>query len=278
MEALARAVAQAEAASTLETACASIRPLMADIGWLEGMIDKQCRAMACDPLHLPPLRASLSGPMRHLVLARTERIWVTVTILDPEAALSSTPRQVHFSGRLTLCRILGRVPLVVRSYRLNGAQMIATGEQVHHPGAMAELDERTEGWRIVSGERPVMLLRAQIAPPGPGLAPVLASVHDEASGARLSTSSGDEGHARALMMLSLLRAQKRTDAAPLFEEATDAALPHQRWAAMREYLALDTARALPALEAMAAGDADAEVRALARATLGQAVGAAPCPG
>lgn len=270
MDALARAVALAQAAPSLDDACAQIRPLFAEIGWLDGLIDDQCRAMARDPLHLPPLRASRAGPMRHLLLARTERLWMTVTVIDPVRANQGS---IHFSGRYTLCRVLGAEPLRVRGYRLRGGRAVATEEAVQAPGAVVELDERDAVWRIMPGERPVMMLRAQIAPPGP----IMAHVHDPMSGARLSSSSGDEGHARSLMMLSLLRLQKRTDAAPLFEEAIAATLPHQRWAAMREYLALNTAAALPALESMAARDADAEVRALAGATLAQARGFAPCP-
>ncbi|MDX3901643.1 MAG: hypothetical protein QHC40_14215 [Sphingobium sp.] len=272
MDALARAVALAQAAPSLDAACAQIRPLLADIGWLDRLIGDQCRAMARDPLHLPPLRASRVGPTRHLLLARTERLWMTVTVIDPVGEVAKEG-SIHFSGRYTLCRVLGAEPLRVQGFGLRGERAVATGEAVQAPGTVIELDEQVAAWRIMPGERPVTMLRAQIAPPGP----VMAHVHDPVSGARLSSSSGDEGHARSLMMLSLLRLQKRTDAAPLFEEAVAAALPHQRWAAMREYLALDTAAALPALESMATRDIDAEVRALAGATLAQAQGPTRCP-
>ncbi len=272
MDLLARVVALAQNAPTLDAACAQIRPLLADIGWLDGLIGDQCRAMARDPLHLPPLRASRAGPMRHLLLARTERLWMTVTVIDPaEGTENAGP--IHFSGRYTLCRVMGAVPLRVQGFRLRGERAVATGEAMQAPGTVIALDERVAAWRIMPGERPVTMLRAQIAPPGP----VMAHVHDSVGGARLSSSSGDEGYARSLMMLSLLRLQKRADAAPLFEEAVTAALPHQRWAAMREYLALDTAAALPSLENMAIRDADAEVRALAEATLAQAREPSRCP-
>ena len=69
------------------------------------------------------------------------------------------------------------------------------------------------------------------------------------------------------MALTLLRHLGRTDAAPLFAEATQADDFALRWHAMRELVALDPAAALPRLTAMAAADPHPEVRRAAQATL-----------
>jgi hypothetical protein len=278
VEALARAVARADIAS-LDEAVALIRPFLIQIGWLDALIEAECKAMAGDPRYLPSLRTSRSGSVRHLVLARTERIWMAVTIVEAPTGQAPTGQaptgraeaeRVHFSGRYCLCRPLGRHPLRGVGFALEGGRAVMTGEQTHPPGRLLEMDERRETMRIHPGAQPIMLLRAQVAPQGP----VAASLFDAATGAPVATANMDESHARSLMLLSLLRLQGRTDAADHFEAALDAPLPHQRWAVMREFLALDTMRALPALRAMTGEDENAEIRRLAARTLERIE---PCP-
>lgn len=285
MRQLREAAARAEAAA-FEDAVRIVRPWIADIGWLDAAIARECAAMAADPLHLPPFRTARSGGIRHLILWRGERVWISITLLDPAPGAAAVER-VHFSGRYLLCRPLGGPMRGLRFVLGDDGRMRGGEPERHARGALVERDERCETLRILPGDCPLMLLRAQIAPPGP----VAAAVHDVASGLRLATAEIDEGHARSLMMLTLLRLQGRRDAVPLFEAALDAPLPAQRWAVMREYLALDTARALPALRAMAEAEPAADIRALARQTLEKATGAqangaqaagakaigAPCP-
>lgn len=265
--ALTEAVAAAHHAS-LEGAVALIRPFLCEIGWFEALMAGQLRAMRADPLHLPPLRATRTGDARHLVIARTERVWITATVI--EAGDSPSPH-VHFSGRVTLSRSL-RGPVQAQCYRMAEGRAVAVGARTWPEGAVIERDERVEALCLDPSALPRLLLRAQIAPPGP----VHAHVHDRAGGDTLAAVAADEGHARTLMLLSLLRAQGRRDAAGHFVRALDAPLAGQRWAVMREYLALDTGGALPALQAMASGEADGTVRALALRTLDQIAGA-PCP-
>ena len=86
-------------------ALALIRPFLHDIGWFTDLLAQGCAALADDPLHLPGFRASRNGAARHLVLARTERIWLSATVIDP---VPQTGSRVHFSGRHMLCRPLNR--------------------------------------------------------------------------------------------------------------------------------------------------------------------------
>ncbi len=273
------AAAQAEAAPTLGRGVALLRPLLADITWLDAMVADQCAAMAHDPRHLPPIRASIAGPARHLVLVRTERIRIAVTIMDPAPDPNPDPDdapRVHFSGHYSLYRPLGSRPLTVDAFALEGDMAVACGQHVYPPGMTIDLDERRLAWRIVARHAPALLLRAQIAPPGL----VAARLHDARSGVQLSATHVDEGHARTLMMLSLLRMQGRTDAVDRFAAALDSPIGFQRWAVMREWLALDTRSALPALETLAQDDPDADIRRLATRTLDQARNRreiAPCP-
>lgn len=265
--ALVQAVAAADSAS-LEGAVDVLRPFFHDPGWFDVLLSAQLSAMVADPLHLPGFRASRHGAARHLVLARTERVWLTATLIDPTEPVAA---RVHFSGRFILCRPLN-APLSAQRYRRVAGQAVPAGEVRWDRGAVVEVDERADALCLYPGDGPLMLLRAQIAPPGP----VQSHIHDRASGAWLHSAQADEGHARALMLLSLLRVQGRRDAAAHFAQALDAPLPGQRWAVMREYLALDTRAALPALQAMAEEEGDPAVRALAERTLTQ-IGGAPCP-
>ncbi|WIW88763.1 hypothetical protein K3M67_01915 [Sphingobium sp. V4] len=260
---LTAAVAVADTAP-IEHAVALIQPFLEDIGWFEALLDKERARIAADPLHLPPFRASRSGAARHLVFARTERIWVTATVVDPAPDAHG---RVHFSGRHALCRPLNRA-MSADAYRIEQGRAVPTGPRLCQPGMVIAVDERRETLRFRPGEVPLLLLRAQVAPTGP----VVSRLFDVATGAPLGQAQADEGHARALMLLSLLRMQGRRDAADQFAAEMDAGLPAQRWAVMREYLALDTGRALPALRAMAAREEDGAVRLLAQRTLTQIAG------
>ena len=264
---LAAAVAAAQDAP-VERAIAMIRPFLRDTGWFDALLIDGCAAMAGDPLHLPAFRASRSGATRHLILARTERIWLSATVIEPMEHVAS---RVHFSGRYSLCRPLNRA-MQGDLFTLTGDRAVAMGARTLTMGEMLELDERRETWRIHVDDAPLMLLRAQVAPPGP----VRSRIHDGVAGAPVATAQADEGHARALMLLSLLRTQRRIDAAAQFFQALDTPLGGQRWAGMREYLALDTPAALPALRAMVDNDMDDAVRRLAAQTLGQ-LQRVPCP-
>lgn len=264
---LAAAVAAAQDAPAGQ-AIDLIRPFLRDTGWFDALLVDGCAAMAADPRHLPAFRASRNGATRHLILARTERIWLSATVIDPTARMTS---RVHFSGRHSLCRPLNRA-MEGHLFTLAGDRAVAMGAHTVAMGDLLELDERRETLRIHAGETPLMVLRVQVAPSGP----VRSHIHDGVTGAPVASAQTDEGHARALMLLSLLRVQGRTDAAAQFEAALETPLGGQRWAVMREYLALDTRAALPALRAMIDNDMDGAVRMLAAQTLGRLEGAS-CP-
>jgi hypothetical protein len=85
-------------------------------------------------------------------------------------------------------------------------------------------------------------------------------------GAPVRCGSTDEGASRAALMLAFLRASGRRDAGDVFAAATRAPAAHDRWNAMREWLALDADPAAHRLAEMAHDDPNAELRALAAAT------------
>lgn len=265
-EGLRDVLGRAEQSRSAESSAGMLRPWMQDGRWLYAAIADQIARMRADPLHLPPARASRAGLQQHLVLARQPRLSLAIVILPATAIGGPDGSPVHFSGELTLTHILAGAPLHTTLFVRDRQGIARRQEDISvPPGSMLELDERRQAALIRPGPRPVAVLRAAIAYDDPPLA----TSHDPASGMVIARASREEEAARTLMLLSLLRATGRRDAAVLFETATQARHPHQRWAAMREYLAVDTGAALPRLRDMARHDADAELRRLASATLAQ---------
>lgn len=118
---------------------------------------------------------------------------------------------------------------------------------------------------------------ATLSEPGEGAAVTLTAIlHADAApvarkyriadGALVRSAGTDEAASRTAMLLSLLRETDRADAGHVFAAATRAGAAHDRWNAVREWLALDAAPASARLAAMAASDPDAELRALAART------------
>jgi HEAT repeat protein len=112
-----------------------------------------------------------------------------------------------------------------------------------------------------------------------GAAP-LSAEYDSVTRRLVGASSTDDAGSRIQLMLTLLRAAGRRDAAPLFEAFAQSGPFHARWQAMREFLGLDPEAALPCLRAMAAHDPHPEVRAAAGGTLAalfETLEPDPCP-
>ena len=87
--------------------------------------------------------------------------------------------------------------------------------------------------------------------------------YDVASGALVHQAAGEQGDSRAELMMALLRAMERSDAAPALAELARSGAPPARWQALRECLALDSAAGFVALVEVA-GQADDPLCAPAR--------------
>ncbi len=88
--------------------------------------------------------------------------------------------------------------------------------------------------------------------------------HRASDGALVQLASADDRASRAEMLLTYLRLAGRADAGERFDAASRDAAFHLRWAAMREWLALDARAALPRLAEMAECDPHQEIRAVAQ--------------
>ena len=76
--------------------------------------------------------------------------------------------------------------------------------------------------------------------------------YDIASGALVHQAASERGDSQAELMMALLRAMRRTDAAPALAAMARSGAPPARWQALRECLALDSATGFAALMEVAA--------------------------
>lgn len=132
--------------------------------------------------------------------------------------------------------------------------------------ARAQIDTRTIAFApgtafTIEGEREALaldaidglLLTLRLYRRPAGNAP--ARQYDIASGALIHQAAGEQGDSRAELMMALLRAMERGDAASTIAALARSGAPPARWQALRECLALDTATGFAALIEVA-GQAD----------------------
>jgi hypothetical protein len=130
-------------------------------------------------------------------------------------------------------------------------------------GAMLRLDTARTSFTIAGPGRDVLLLELVVQPPSP----LPMRSYDPGSGRLIHVSASRRDSSFRQMALGLLREMRRRDAASLFAAAVGAADFASRWAAMRDFVALDPAAAFPYLATMAAGDPHPDVRRAAASTL-----------
>lgn len=260
----------ADCADAPETAATRAEALLADPGWAEALLAPLVDALAEDPFFEPPLKLHRDGLRIGAVLfdCPAASIAASVTRAAAMAALPP-PATIVFTGRLSITRVIRaggarracwRAELIDTRFRADrAAPCTALGSTPLRDGAVHRTDGRREAQLVCDAAGDVVMLVATIRA---GAAPLLRE-YDRANGRLVRVGDGDDRPSRTEMLLRLLRVAGRADAAPCFADATHAPQFHLRWAAMREWLALDAAAALPRLAAMACDDASAEVRAAA---------------
>lgn len=270
-------------ATLLDDACATdadraidrAHRLLTDETWVAGMLRPLMAALAEEPLVVLPLGARRHAGRTTLELHRSLAARVVVTVWDAPADRASTPgNRIVMSGRIGVARYCRAGGLILHRWRADPVPHSLDGIAALHAaraetitvrdGDIIVSDGRCEGTVVVSRRDLVVTLAVQLQA---GAAPVMREF--SARGRLLRAASTDPRASRMLPLLTLLRLQGRTDAAAHFAAASMHAAPWLRWAAMREWLALDAAAARSRLAEMAKDDPASEVRAAAALTLAQ---------
>lgn len=242
----------------------AIAALFSDATAVAGLLAPLVTALRDDPAFEPPLRVQRDGLRTGAVLIDHPVATITASV-TAAAALAQLPpaATVVVPGRMTVVRYHRAGSARLDRWRLEGEGCVADAPVRLRDGMVLQVDGRRHATMLADAACDVVALTAVIR----AEAAVHMREHDRASGAPVRLATLDEGASRSLMLLSLLRLSGRADAAEAFEQATRAPAHHLRWAAMREWLALDIAAALPRLRSMAMGDPHDEVRAAASTML-----------
>lgn len=271
-------LAALEAASGLapDDAIDRLLPWLADTGWLRARIGAALSLLAADAFARPPLRiGGGGGAPGGMILAERGTIRLSLQLLPFETA--APPATALFVPGRAAIRVLvaGGARLTLHHVALTaieeaGAFTAAGAAPCRNDppralldGAMLRLDTAWTSFTIAGPGRDVLLLELAVQPPSP----LPMRSYDPGSGRLVHVAASRRDSSFRQMALGLLREMGRRDAASLFAAAVGAADFASRWAAMRDFVALDPAAAFPYLATMAAGDPHPDVRRAAAATL-----------
>lgn len=259
--ALAEDEAGKEQAGNERRAIALLRPLFDDDDWLTGLAADVAVRLAADPHHLFGLTALQNGALRQVLLVSGHRVSLTLGILACRAWHPADPPQSYsFGGSRTLFRLLSTTPsdAVMASAAMGGAPCRSWRRTIA-PGEVLDLDEARDALAILPAETETLFLRARVRRlPAPL---VTSQAPGETTPRR--TANGDDGLARSLAIVGMLRALDRKPPVDALRQLLPRARGVQRWTLMREMLAADTGAAWPDLMAMADGEEDPGVRSAA---------------
>ena len=261
-----------------ENLIAAARRFLDQSGEFDAMMRDLIHEARADPFFRPPFQPLSSEVHNSLLIYHHRDLSVSLGLTGLEMLASKKigrrgGASINFTGFLTLLRFLksGGATLSfwecdpigetfsaagARRCRLVERRRIADGEEIL-------VDGRFQSFVIEHSEADILFVQAVARTGG---APVGVE-YDSDSLEMIGASSTDEASSRLQMMVSLLRAQEREDAFPLFEEALNAPQFYARWHIMREMLAMDAEAALPSLRRMAASDPHPDVRAAAAQTI-----------
>jgi hypothetical protein len=243
------------------------RALLADSDWVAALIAPLIDALRADPWFDPALRMTRDALRTAVVLADLPGVTLTASVTSAASLVRlDPPATVVLSGRRVLTLYVRGGQAEVRRWQLADAgprRCVEIAPLQLADGDLIELDGRREGRLIVAATRDVVAVTATAKP---GADPLL---HEFAiaDGRPVRSATADDRASRAELLLALLRASGRSDAADSFDAMTRDPAFHLRWAAIREWLMLDARTARPRLAEMAGMDPDAGVRAAATQTL-----------
>lgn len=264
--------------------------LIGDDGWPAAMLAPLIAALAEDDWFDPPFRVSRDALRIGAVLFDSPIVSISASVLSADIlATLPPPATLVVPGRLSVVRYWRANDATLRRWHAARADddfVAATAPPcvegdpvVLRDGMTLRIDGRDTGQLIAAATSDLVMLTATIRRDA---SPFMREYAID-GGALVRVAALDEAAARTQMLLALLRQMGRADAADCFDAASRDPAFFVRWQAMREWVALDAATALPRLRAMA-HDPHPEVRQAAIQTasmveqrLAGRVERVPCP-
>lgn len=256
--------------------------LLADDRWIAALIAPLLDALAVDDWFQPPLRVSRDPLRIGALLVDHPLVTISASILSADVLRSLPPPQsVVVPGRLSVVRYWRGGGATLRRWQAEraGAEFSAQSASpcraieplCPRDGDVVTIDGRTQAMQIDGATADVVTITATIRADS---APFMREYAID-DGRLLCVAALDDQASRAQMLLAFLRHSERADAATSLASATHDPAYFVRWWAMREWLALDIAGALPRLRELT-DDPNAEVRAAATQMLPIAEKWQPC--
>lgn len=247
---------------------AALVPFLHDRSWLDAAVASATTAMRDDPFTALPWRLLQGALLSGLALIVRDTGHVAVQWTEPAAVVAHDMAPVTLSFGYSLILVLRASALSATHYVLdedaNAPTLGVAGTQSLAAGDILVADNSRESYRLSGLNSDVLLLCISF-----GVADAARPIRafDAHNGALIRTGTSDSGASRMLPLLQLPRLSGRARGGDVL--ATVTAHPDRmlRWAAMREWLALDAHSALPRLEEMAHEDSDPGVRHTATRTL-----------
>ena len=280
--------ALADAAATAEAIAERVADLIGDDSWVSAMLDPLVEWLAADAFFQPSFRVNRDGLRIGAVLFDHPTVSISAAILSADVlAVVPPPRTVVVPGRLSVVRYwraggatlrLWQAERAAADFSILGALPCRPAAPVRlSDGMVVTIDGRTHAQLIDTPLSDVVTITATIRVDADPFMREYA-IDD---GTISCVAALDDRGPRAQMLFALLRHAGRGDAGDSLADATHDPAYFVRWAAMREWLAIDAAQALPRLREMT-GDANAEVRAaatemVARVDAALMQRAEPCP-
>lgn len=257
--------------------------LLADDAWAEALLAPLIANLRADPWFQPPFRVDRDALRIGAVLYEHPLVAITASILSADVmATLPPPRSIVVTGRQSVIRYRRAGGARLRIWQTTPAPHDFSSTSADpclpisgcdlHDGQILHIDGRIRAHLVEHASADIVTMMATIRR---DTAPFMRE-YAIADGSLLRTVSLDDSASRVQMLLALLRHMGRVDARDCLEAASHDPAFFVRWAAMREWLALDVRSALPRLRAMCS-DPNAEVRAAAQTMARIVEERVPCP-
>lgn len=235
------------------TACPSLARLFAAGAEAGQFVGRFCAvhalALAGERLGQPAFRHAFDGALSTLLLARSGTARLTLTALEPGPYDASS---VTFSDAESHDAVVAGAARA-REVRRERDGSLAQSKVRLEAGSRLTFDLCREALHVAVVERRLVTLRLHRSAECPGPTREYAL----ADGRLRQQAAGDVRQSRHEMMLALLGRMQRCEAAPAMAEiACEGGPDSLRWEALRECLALDTARGFAALGEVARSPLD----------------------